>query len=341
MPHPYKVSVIVAVYNAERTLCRCLDSLAAQTLDSIEFLCIDDGSTDTTPSILDSYSSRDSRFKVFHKKNEGVSATRQFGIEHACGDYVIHLDSDDYVESYAYQSLYEAATSDRSEGPADLVICNAYRITNGGIQIMDYSDEDLSAKHLVERMFSWETSALWNRLVKTDLIERYHLSFPAYLQLAEDRYFLACLLNRSIQNHDSLRIVHVDKALVHYDNVANPSSLTRPSDSIKDILQLLTHSYLLLIDELDMAIFGEKYFSFISQMAFTAYWRFKKNDLSSNDYANMFLPFRAGIKRYVPNSFNKFLVLLSLRIGVSRAYSFRWLALPPILIDKIKRIFSS
>ena len=241
--HQIKVSVIVAVYNAEKTLQRCLDSLAAQTIDSIEFICVDDGSTDASPSILDSYASKDSRFKVFHKKNEGVSATRQFGIEHACGQYIIHLDSDDFVESNAYQLLYDAATADPTKEPADIVICNAYRITDEGVQIMDYSDEDLSAKGLAERMFSWETSALWNRLIKSELIKRYNLRFPDYLQLAEDRFFLACLLNRSIKSHDSLRVVHIDDALVHYDNTANPQSLTRPSDSIKDILSLLINSY--------------------------------------------------------------------------------------------------
>ena len=91
--YPVKVSVIVAVFNAEKTLRRCLDSLASQTIDSIEFICIDDGSTDASPVILDSYAAQDGRFKVFHKKNEGVSATRQFGLEHVSGEYVIHLDS--------------------------------------------------------------------------------------------------------------------------------------------------------------------------------------------------------------------------------------------------------
>ncbi len=335
-----KVSVIVAVYNAEKTLCRCLDSLKNQTIDSIEFICIDDGSSDASPSILDSYAASDNRFKVYHKHNEGISATRQFGIDHICGEYVIHLDSDDYVDSSAYQLLYEAATSNQASQYADIVICNAYRITAEGYQLMDYSDRDLSAKGLITRMLSWETSALWNRLIKADLIKRYHLSFPNYLQLAEDRFFLTCLLNRSIVQEDSLTIIHLDKPLVYYDNIANPCSLTRPSDSIKDIVSLHVCSYLIMKDEIDMKLFGTPYYSFIASMAFKEYWRIKETDLTEADYLDLFSPFKEGIGQYVPNSMSKYFVLSSLRYGVAKVYPFRWLVFPRILLDKIKLLFS-
>ncbi len=326
-----KVSVIVAVFNAEKTLNRCLDSLSAQTIDSIEFICIDDGSTDTSPSILDSYAAQDNRFQVFHKQNEGVSATRQFGMEHAHGEFIIHLDSDDYVENDAYRLLYETATSNPAE-PADMVICNAYRITSNGIQVMDYSAKDLSAKALAERMFSWETSALWNRLIRAQVISRYNLRFPSSLSLAEDCYFLVSLLDRSIKEGDSLKILHLDKALVHYDNIVNPNSLTRTSGSSGSLFALHIKPYKLLMRELDMNVFGKAFYSFISSMAFLAYWRLDKEGLC--DYANLFLPFRDGIKRYVPNSVSKRLVLLALRIGGPRAYYFKWLAVPSILLDK-------
>ena len=201
---------------------------------------------------------------------------------------------------------------------------------------MDYSDKDLSARHLLERMFSWETSALWNRMIKAALITRYRLSFPRDLKLAEDCVFLACLLNRSLINGDSLRIIHIDDALVHYDNITNPHSLTRPSNRAKDLYFLHDKSYLLLQDELDMSIFGTSFYSFITSFAFLAFWRAQKDGLERDDYARLFQPFKNGIKRYGPKTIGRFLVLLSLKIGIDRALLFRWLALPSILSDKIR-----
>ena len=110
-----KVSVIVVAYNAEKTLSRCLDSLKAQTLQEIEFVCVNDGSQDSTPAIMDAYAAEDPRFRVYHKANEGVSATRQFGMDHICGEYVIHLDSDDYAEPDAYGRLYEKAVAEKAQ----------------------------------------------------------------------------------------------------------------------------------------------------------------------------------------------------------------------------------
>ena len=80
------ISVIVAIYNAQKTLPRLIDSLKAQTMTGFEVLLIDDGSTDASGSICDEVSESDDRFKVFHKPNEGIGATRQFGIEHAQGE---------------------------------------------------------------------------------------------------------------------------------------------------------------------------------------------------------------------------------------------------------------
>lgn len=327
-----KVSVIVAVYNAERTLRRCLDSLAAQTLQEIEFVCIDDGSTDGSSSLLDQYAANDSRFKVYHRDNTGVSATRQFGIEHVCGEYVIHLDADDYADNTAYEKLYRKAQADHS----DITICDAFQISDSGSNRMDYATCDLSASALIKRMFSWETSALWNRLIRTELIARYSLRFPDYLQLAEDRYFLICLLSRSLQSGNPLKIAHLDQALIHYDTTANPTSLTK-SISEKTIFTRMVDSYRILIPELDMSCFGKEFYSFILDMAFDAFWKFRNNDLNETDYHALFGSFAQGIEDYAPSGYRKTLILLALRRGVRYAMAFKWIALPNILRDKIKR----
>lgn len=328
---PVKVSVIVAVYNAERTLVRCLDSLAAQTLQEMEFVCIDDGSSDRSPAILDEYAEKDPRFRVYHKANEGVSATRQFGMEHVLGEYVIHLDADDYAEPFAYEHLYEAAAAEQ----ADIVICDAMQITDSGTARMDYSARDLSVPAMIRRTLSWETSSLWNRLIRTRLIAQYELRFPPYLQLAEDRYFLTCLFSRSLKHGDSLHIVHLNEAPVYYDNTSNPASLTK-FNSAKESYTKTVDSFRVLTDEVDMDLFGNDFYSFILGLAFKAFWSFGKNDLREENYRSLFVPFQQGIERYTPRTYRKALVLSALRKGIPFANRFRWIAVPAIFYDKVR-----
>ena len=102
-----KVSVIVPIYKAEAYLNKCVDSLLVQTLKDFELLLIDDGSPDNSGEICDRYAQKDSRVRVFHKENGGVSSARQCGIDNAYGEYTIHTDPDDWVESTMLEELYE------------------------------------------------------------------------------------------------------------------------------------------------------------------------------------------------------------------------------------------
>lgn len=110
-------SVIIPVYNAERYLRRCLDSLLRQTFSDWEAICVNDGSTDASSGILKSYSARDSRFKIVEKKNSGVSETRNAALPHAEGRYVIYLDSDDFL----HPQLMEICNSLISAENPDLI----------------------------------------------------------------------------------------------------------------------------------------------------------------------------------------------------------------------------
>ena len=104
-----KISIIVPVYNTEKYLEKCLNSLISQTLEDIEILCINDGSTDNSIKILEQYANRDSRIKIINKKNAGVSAARNTGISQAKGEYLGFVDSDDYVDLNFYEKLYNTA----------------------------------------------------------------------------------------------------------------------------------------------------------------------------------------------------------------------------------------
>lgn len=121
----YKLSIVAAVYNLEKYLPRCLDSLVNQTLQEIEILCVDDGSTDSAPQIIDEYAQKyPDKVKAFHKSNGGEFTTRNYGLERATGEYVTFVDTDDWVEPDWAEKLYNAA----KKNDADLAVCAFERI---------------------------------------------------------------------------------------------------------------------------------------------------------------------------------------------------------------------
>ena len=106
----YKLSIVALVYNLEEYLPRCLDSLVSQTLEDIEILCVDDGSKDSAPQIIDEYAHKyPQKVKAFHKENGGEFTTRNYGLERATGEYVTFVDTDDQVELTWAEKLYNTA----------------------------------------------------------------------------------------------------------------------------------------------------------------------------------------------------------------------------------------
>lgn len=130
-----KVSIIVPVYNVEKYLNRCIDSLLNQSLKDIEIILVDDGSPDHCPAMCDEYAKQDHRVKVIHKKNEGQGYARNSALEIADGQYIAFVDSDDYVELNAYQKLYSIITDTK----ADVVYCTFRRFNDQGSTWMETS----------------------------------------------------------------------------------------------------------------------------------------------------------------------------------------------------------
>ena len=122
------VSVIVPVYNVERYLRQCLDSLRAQTLKEIEIICVNDGSTDGCPGILEEYAKKDSRIRMINKENTGYGDSMNIGIRAATGEYIGIAEPDDYVLPAMYKTLYRAAVSHQCE----IVKADFYRFTGEG-----------------------------------------------------------------------------------------------------------------------------------------------------------------------------------------------------------------
>ena len=209
-----KVSVIVAIYNADKTILHLLDSLQNQTMKDFEVLMINDGSTDNTPQICDRYAESDSRFKAFHKANQGIGATRQFGLEHAAGDYTIHADADDWVEPDYLESLYDKAVS----SGADMVICDI--VTDDGVRCTYRKQEPSSydTKGLITSLMSGLNNGPCNKLIRRSVYSDRNIRFHSGFNYGEDQLFNLELILSGIT------ATYIPKALYHYQTEANPDS---------------------------------------------------------------------------------------------------------------------
>jgi glycosyltransferase involved in cell wall biosynthesis len=132
-----KISVIVPIYNMEKYLEKCLDSLLSQTLEEIEIICVDDGSKDASPEILKRYAEKSAKIISLRKENGGLSDARNYGLPYATGEYIGYLDSDDFVDTDMYEIMYNKA----KEQGSDIVECNLHHT------YQDYEDTEVMGKY--------------------------------------------------------------------------------------------------------------------------------------------------------------------------------------------------
>lgn len=162
------ISVIVPIYNAEKYLHRCIKRILAQDYTDYELLLIDDGSTDNSGTICDEYAIKDNRIRVFHKENGGVSSARNWGLDKAIGEYIMFVDSDDYMLS----GMLEVMLSTLKAKSADLVVCGTTE-TGGGywrpIADVDYSINQLK-ENFVLLLHTELLSPPWNKIYKKEII---------------------------------------------------------------------------------------------------------------------------------------------------------------------------
>lgn len=166
------ISVIVPAYNVENYISRCLDSILKQTYSNLEIIVVDDGSSDSTPSIIDEYSAKDIRIKAIHQVNSGVAVARNTGIEAATGDYYGFVDSDDFIEPNMFEEMLNACESTAAE----MAVTEYKEI--GGDESLTYSgniyvlskDEALNTFICEDKPYRIQYS-VWSRLCRKDIIE--------------------------------------------------------------------------------------------------------------------------------------------------------------------------
>lgn len=225
-----RVSIIVPIYNVEKHLDRCMQSLLHQTLREIELILVDDGSPDRCPELCDEYARQDSRIKVIHQKNGGLGFARNSGLEIATGEYVAFCDSDDFVERNMYASLYEEAKA----SDADVVFSNFFIETRKGqwIENKEVSERtEWRGKEIEAFMLDMVASApymkqerryqmsVWHSIYRRSIIEDHAIRFYSEREvLSEDFPFQMEYLKHA------QKVVYIPQAFYHY--CSNGGSLT-------------------------------------------------------------------------------------------------------------------
>jgi glycosyltransferase involved in cell wall biosynthesis len=183
MNTPPKVSIIIPIYNCDKYLAECLDSVVGQTLRNIEIICIDDGSTDSSPKILDEYAKKDSRIIVIHQKNAGPGAARNVGIDLAKGEYILFVDSDDKV----FPNLCEKAvvTADREQSDMTFYFYESNYLSNFSksdniIEKIIHNNPIFKADEIINRddLYLFYITSPWSKLWRSSFLRDKGIVFP-------------------------------------------------------------------------------------------------------------------------------------------------------------------
>lgn len=230
---PIKISCIVTIYNSEKYVAECVCSLFEQTLNSIEYIFVNDATPDNSINIIrhiiDNYPKRKSNIKIINlEKNGGVSNARRIGVENATGEYIIHCDSDDWIDNEMYELLYLKA----KETNADIVGCNfRHEFSDKKFDFhQQYADNiDENIRRLIDgKIFP----SLCTSLTRRSLIEDNGITFPIGMNMGEDLYF-----NLQLYLH-AKSIVGIEWAPYHYRHTENSSCIQRTWESINSDIHI-------------------------------------------------------------------------------------------------------
>mgnify|MGYP003302353025 CR=1 FL=1 len=221
------ISVIVPVYNVEKYLDRCIESIVNQTYKNLEIILIDDGSTDNSPQICDELEKKDKRIKVIHKENSGVSSARNVGLDNAKGDYIGFVDSDDFIEKDMYSLMLKKIESTNS----DCCFCDVRYVgicSNEEIHL--WNKQLFSKQEILNVFFEFNgfNFSVWNKLFQKNKIKK--IRFNEKIFIKEDALFCLEYFN------DIKKISHINKALYNY--CFNDESALNNRNIKKDITSL-------------------------------------------------------------------------------------------------------
>lgn len=201
------VSVIVPIYKIERYLHQCIDSILEQTFTDFELLLIDDGSQDRCPAICDEYAEKDERIRVFHKPNGGLTSARNCGLDNAKGEWIMHIDGDDWIGPTYIEELYNAAI----KNDADIAICGFYFAYEDGRLVREHPtlwDNNKAASLHLYISSVWTTT--WGSIHKSSLYKDNGVRSPKNINFCEDFHLMTRLC------YFANKIVSIDRPLIYY-----------------------------------------------------------------------------------------------------------------------------
>ena len=211
------ISIIVPVYNVEKYLHHCIDSILAQTYIDFELLLINDGSTDRSNEICDEYAMKDSRIRVFHKDNEGVSKARNWGLDNANGEWITFVDSDDWVRNDFLQKRLELAL----EEDADITYCDVEYVYSTHNQYCNTASQFEGKVATVNSWILSRTTYSPILLVKKSLFDKHNLRYIEGLHFGEDFDLIIKLVMYAN------KVSHVKEALYYYNKQNDGSAMTK------------------------------------------------------------------------------------------------------------------
>lgn len=214
-----KISIIIPVYNCEKYIKRCIDSILSQNYKDIEIIIVNDGSTDKTNEILESYKKMDNRIVVIEKENSGVSDSRNIGVMNAKGDYISFIDADDYIEPNIYMEVMKNIIKYN----CDIEMFSYYEVVNDYKKkvyfpwnevIKEFRDEEINNKllpHMISKLKTESNSimgAVWRAVIKSDIAKKN--KFIKDIPISEDLLYLIDCIS------DASTIVMINKCLYNY-----------------------------------------------------------------------------------------------------------------------------
>lgn len=275
------ISIIMPVYKAEKYVRRSLNSILAQTFINWEAILVDDGSPDKSGVILDEYATKDPRIQVIHKKNGGVSSARQLGMETAKGDYVIHVDPDDWVEPNMLEELYNKIVED----DADMVICDFIWNRPTGTSISSQCPSAFDSRSILKDLFLERLhGSCCNKLVKKSIIDSNNISFPKELSIHEDMYFMTKLVLLDI------KVTYLNKAFYHYVIGENANSISQKVGQSYEYDVMILKMFDKLLDGNECRKYAFNFFA--KRVIIKEFYRRK---CSSIEYAKKCIPFVKAI----------------------------------------------
>lgn len=237
-----KISVIVTAYNVEKYIDRCLGSLVDQTIKDIEIIVVEDGATDSTSKICDEWRKKDSRIKVVHSQNKGVSAARNTGISLSTGKWITFVDGDDYVNGVFLEKMLERADEDGNR--AQIVLCDYSIEKKNRKRIISFFDDDETLcgqnEKLIKKVWGINDNSygtrfgtVWAKLYDREYLEKIDAKFDENLSLCEDLIFNTAVFDKASE------CKYIKNTLYYY--TVRKDSLTKgfDSDAIEKVYYLI------------------------------------------------------------------------------------------------------